>query len=108
MKKSIVIFTLSLVIIFCCLNGISASTDNNTIINNHTSPVLTNTNNISDYNISDNNIKQDKSSLSLNQSENPDYYTLNSSNFHDYFDDNNKLKPEYGGKIIVFQENLKI
>jgi len=107
MKKSIVIFTLSLVIIFCCLNGISASTDNNTIINNHTSPVLTNTNNNIDNNISNNNIKQDKSSLSLNQSENPDYYTVNSSNIHNYFDDNNKLKPEYGGKIIVFQGEFK-
>lgn len=104
MKKSIVIFTLSLVIIFCCLNGISASTNNNTIIDNHTSPVLTNNNT---NNISDSNIKQDKSSLSLNQSKNSDYYTVNSSNFHDYFDDNNKLKSDYGGKVIVFQGEFK-
>lgn len=85
MKKSIIIFTLSLIILSCCISAISASdTNNNTLADNHNN-ILTSTSN----NTINNTVKQENNqnlSLSLNQSENPDHYTVNSSNFHDYFE----------------------
>ncbi|MCI6774430.1 hypothetical protein [Methanobrevibacter boviskoreani] len=102
MKKSIIVFTLSLIILSCCISVISASdTNNNTLTDNHDN-ILTSTSN----NTINNTVKQENNqnlSLSLNQSENPDHYTVNSSNFHDYFDENNNLKPDYGGKVMVFE-----
>lgn len=102
MKKSIIIFTLSLIILSCCLNAVSATnTDNNSTLADNTHPVIMSANTITN----DSTIHEDNqnSSLSLNKTETPDYYTVNSSNLHDYFDEDNKLRPDYGGKVIIFE-----
>lgn len=99
--KCLIVF--SIMIILFSIGFVSASTanaDNLTMLND-------------DIAVEDANIQSSSSSNVLKIEQNnsmndePQNYIVNQRNFKMYFDDNNNLKSEYGGKIITFNGEFK-
>lgn len=95
--KWLIVF--SIMIILSSIGHVSASTDNNdnlTMLDNDNIIENANTESFSSSNFLN---SQQNNTISSEETQN---YIVNQRNFKMYFDDNNNLKSDYGGKIITF------
>lgn len=109
MKKTLIFSILSLIILLSCLGMVSAGDVNGTaLFEDHKTDYLSSDNNLISDNGTGNNLKVNNvnepslSSNLTNSTRTVKDYTVNSSNFNEFFDENSKLKSEFGGSIIRF------